>query len=87
MSYDDWNSVTGINLMGVVNGLFAAYASMTKQGYGYIVNTGSLAIAHRSALSRIKIRVIAGVLRRLPELVRLFTRLMASGLTRGTNST
>ena len=43
MSYEDWNTVISINLMGVVNGVYAAYAIMTKQGYGHIVNTGSLA--------------------------------------------
>ena len=43
MSYEDWDNVISINLMGIVNGVFAAYAIMTKQGYGHIVNTGSLA--------------------------------------------
>lgn len=43
MSYEDWDNVIRINLMGIVNGVFAAYAIMTRQGYGHIVNTGSLA--------------------------------------------
>ncbi|CAA0121336.1 Putative oxidoreductase SadH [Halioglobus japonicus] len=43
MSYEDWDNVISINLMGIVNGVYAAYAIMTEQGYGHIVNTGSLA--------------------------------------------
>jgi len=43
MSYEDWNNVISINLMGVVNGIFAAYPIMIQQGHGHIVNTGSLA--------------------------------------------
>jgi NAD(P)-dependent dehydrogenase (short-subunit alcohol dehydrogenase family) len=43
MSYEDWSKVININLMGIVNGVYAAYAIMTRQGYGHIVNTGSLA--------------------------------------------
>ena len=43
MSYEDWDNVININLKGVVNGVFAAYPIMIHQGYGHIVNTGSLA--------------------------------------------
>jgi NAD(P)-dependent dehydrogenase (short-subunit alcohol dehydrogenase family) len=43
MSYDDWNNVININLKGVIHGVFAAYPIMIQQGYGHIVNTGSLA--------------------------------------------
>ncbi|MFT4613176.1 MAG: NAD(P)-dependent dehydrogenase (short-subunit alcohol dehydrogenase family) [Bacteroidia bacterium] len=43
MSYEDWHNVISINLMGVVNGVFAAYPIMIAQGHGHIVNTGSLA--------------------------------------------
>jgi NAD(P)-dependent dehydrogenase (short-subunit alcohol dehydrogenase family) len=42
-SYDDWRTVLDVNLYGVVNGVFAAYPIMAKQGYGHIVNTASLA--------------------------------------------
>lgn len=42
-SYDDWRSVLDVNLYGVVNGVFAAYPVMVKQGFGHIVNTASLA--------------------------------------------
>lgn len=43
MSYEDWTNVIDVNLKGVVNGVYAAYPIMIKQGYGHIVNTGSLA--------------------------------------------
>lgn len=43
MSYEDWDNVINVNLKGVVNGVFAAYPIMIRQGYGHIVNTGSLA--------------------------------------------
>ncbi len=41
-SYDDWRNVIDINLYGVVNGVFAAYPIMAKQGFGHIVNTASI---------------------------------------------
>ena len=43
MSYEDWDNVININLKGVINGVFVAYPIMIQQGYGHIVNTGSLA--------------------------------------------
>jgi NAD(P)-dependent dehydrogenase (short-subunit alcohol dehydrogenase family) len=43
MSYDDWNNVINVNLKGVIHGVVAAYPIMIQQGYGHIVNTGSLA--------------------------------------------
>jgi NAD(P)-dependent dehydrogenase (short-subunit alcohol dehydrogenase family) len=43
MSYEDWDNVININLKGVINGVFAAYPIMIRQGHGHIVNTGSLA--------------------------------------------
>jgi NAD(P)-dependent dehydrogenase (short-subunit alcohol dehydrogenase family) len=43
MSYEDWDNVININLKGVINGIYAAYPIMIKQGHGHIVNTGSLA--------------------------------------------
>ena len=38
-----WDRIIDINLKGVLNGVLAAYPIMVKQGYGYIVNTASLA--------------------------------------------
>jgi NAD(P)-dependent dehydrogenase (short-subunit alcohol dehydrogenase family) len=38
-----WDRIIDINLKGVINGVLAAYPIMVKQGYGYIVNTASLA--------------------------------------------
>ena len=43
MSYEDWDNVINVNLKGVINSIFAAYPIMIQQGYGHIVNTGSLA--------------------------------------------
>jgi NAD(P)-dependent dehydrogenase (short-subunit alcohol dehydrogenase family) len=39
----DWKRVVEVNLMGVVNGVQAAYPLMCRQGFGHIVNTGSIA--------------------------------------------
>ena len=41
--YGDWKDLLEVNLIGVVNGVHAAYPIMVKQGFGHIVNTGSLA--------------------------------------------
>ena len=41
-SYDDWRRIIDTNLYGVVNGVFAAYPVMIKQGFGHIINTASL---------------------------------------------
>ena len=38
-----WDRIIDINLKGVLNGVLAAYPIMVKQGYGYIINTASLA--------------------------------------------
>jgi NAD(P)-dependent dehydrogenase (short-subunit alcohol dehydrogenase family) len=38
-----WRRIVDINLFGVIHGTNAAYAVMVKQGFGHIVNTGSLA--------------------------------------------
>ena len=38
-----WDRIIDINLKGVLYGVLAAYPIMVKQGYGYIVNTASLA--------------------------------------------
>ncbi|MBW2179511.1 MAG: SDR family oxidoreductase [Deltaproteobacteria bacterium] len=42
-SYEDWQKVIDTNLYGTVNGVFAAYHVMVKQGFGHIINTASLA--------------------------------------------
>jgi NAD(P)-dependent dehydrogenase (short-subunit alcohol dehydrogenase family) len=39
----DWNLILDINLRGVIHGVQAAYQIMTKQGFGHIVNTASMA--------------------------------------------
>jgi len=39
---DDWRAVLDVNLMGVINGVVAAYPIMVSQGFGHIVNTGSI---------------------------------------------
>jgi len=38
----DWRRLVEINLMGVVNGVLAAYPMMIRQGSGHIVNTASI---------------------------------------------
>jgi NAD(P)-dependent dehydrogenase (short-subunit alcohol dehydrogenase family) len=43
LSYDDWKKVIDTNLYGVINGVFAAYPVMVKQGFGHIINTASIA--------------------------------------------
>lgn len=39
---EDWRRVIDVNLYGVVNGVAAAYPLMVEQGFGHIVNTGSI---------------------------------------------
>jgi NAD(P)-dependent dehydrogenase (short-subunit alcohol dehydrogenase family) len=43
LTLDDWREAVDVNLMGVVNGVAAAYPRMTRQGFGHIVNTASMA--------------------------------------------
>jgi short-subunit dehydrogenase len=40
---EDWQHVINVNLLGVINGVQAAYETMIKQGFGHIVNTSSMA--------------------------------------------
>lgn len=40
---EPWHRAIDVNLLGVVYGTIAAYTVMVRQGYGHIVNTGSLA--------------------------------------------
>jgi NAD(P)-dependent dehydrogenase (short-subunit alcohol dehydrogenase family) len=41
-SIEDFQHVINVNLLGVINGVSAAYPLMVRQGYGHIVNTASL---------------------------------------------
>ena len=40
---EDWNRIINVNLLGVVNGVQAAYQIMLGQGFGHIINTASMA--------------------------------------------
>jgi short-subunit dehydrogenase len=40
---DDWNRIVDVNLLGVINGIQAAYPVMLQQGFGHIINTASMA--------------------------------------------
>lgn len=40
---EDWKKIINVNLLGVVNGVQAAYPIMRKQKFGHIINTASLA--------------------------------------------
>ena len=42
-SIDDCKRIVDVNLLGVINGVQAAYQVMLKQGFGHIVNTASMA--------------------------------------------
>jgi NAD(P)-dependent dehydrogenase (short-subunit alcohol dehydrogenase family) len=42
-AYTDWKRVIDVNLFGVIHGVAAAYPLMVRQGYGHIVNVGSVA--------------------------------------------
>jgi NAD(P)-dependent dehydrogenase (short-subunit alcohol dehydrogenase family) len=42
-SIDDWKRIVEVNLLGVINGVHAAYQVMLEQGFGHIVNTASMA--------------------------------------------
>lgn len=43
LTAEHWHRIVDINIMGVVNGIRAAYPHMIRQGDGHIVNTASLA--------------------------------------------
>jgi NAD(P)-dependent dehydrogenase (short-subunit alcohol dehydrogenase family) len=43
LGLEHWHQVIGVNLLGVIYGVQAAYPIMARQGYGHIVNTASLA--------------------------------------------
>jgi NAD(P)-dependent dehydrogenase (short-subunit alcohol dehydrogenase family) len=40
---EDWRDAVEVNLMGVVNGVQAAWLRMIEQGFGHVVNTASMA--------------------------------------------
>lgn len=40
---EDWKTIINVNLWSVIYGVYAAVPIMLKQGYGHIVNTGSIA--------------------------------------------
>jgi len=40
---EDWKRILEVNLLGVINGVQAAYQVMMSQGFGHIVNTASFA--------------------------------------------
>ncbi len=43
LTIEHWQRIVDVNIMGVVNGIRAAYPHMIRQGDGHIVNTASLA--------------------------------------------
>ncbi|MEZ5185437.1 MAG: SDR family oxidoreductase [Candidatus Nanopelagicales bacterium] len=43
LTIEHWQRIVDVNIMGVVNGIRAAYPHMIEQGDGHIVNTASLA--------------------------------------------
>jgi NAD(P)-dependent dehydrogenase (short-subunit alcohol dehydrogenase family) len=43
LAIEDWNRIVDVNLRGVINGIQATYQIMTKQGFGHIINTASMA--------------------------------------------
>ena len=43
LGIEDWNKIIDVNLRGVINGIQATYPIMTKQGFGHIINTASMA--------------------------------------------
>jgi len=42
MSLEHYRTLVDVNIMGVIYGSKAAYSIMVKQGFGHIVNTGSV---------------------------------------------
>ena len=42
MTLEHWRHVVDVNLMGVINGICAAYPLMVRQGFGHIINTSSV---------------------------------------------
>ena len=42
ITFDIWRSIIDLNLMGIVYGTYTAIPIMREQGFGHIVNTGSI---------------------------------------------
>lgn len=42
LTIDDWRTLLGVNLNGVIHGVTAAYPKMCEQGFGHIVNLSSV---------------------------------------------
>ena len=62
MSLDQWRDLIDVNVVGVVNGIDAAYPRMIEQGHGHIVNTASAAglipVPYNTAYSATKHAVV-----------------------------
>ena len=43
VSLAPWHRAMDVNMFGIVHGTIAAYSVMIRQGFGHIVNTGSIA--------------------------------------------
>jgi len=43
ITFDMWKFIIDLNLMGVIHGTYTAIPVMREQGFGHIVNTGSIA--------------------------------------------
>ncbi|MEQ8212872.1 MAG: SDR family oxidoreductase [Smithellaceae bacterium] len=43
VSLEPWHRAMDVNMFGILHGTLAAYSVMIRQGYGHIVNTGSIA--------------------------------------------
>ena len=43
ITFDIWKFIIDLNLMGVIHGTYTAIPVMREQGFGHIVNTGSIA--------------------------------------------
>lgn len=48
---EDWRDAVEVNLMGVVHGVQAAWPRMVEQGFGHLVNTGSMAAFFSAAMA------------------------------------
>ncbi|MDD2207159.1 MAG: SDR family oxidoreductase [Aminobacterium sp.] len=42
ITFDIWKSIIELNLMGIVHGTYTAIPIMREQGFGHIINTGSI---------------------------------------------
>ena len=51
LALDDWRDAVEVNLMGVVHGVQAVWPRMLEQGFGHVVNTGSMAAFLTTAMA------------------------------------